>query len=128
MGEPSRVRVTGPLEPFAAGFIFELQESGYRPTAAAVQVRVLAHLSGWMQEQRVSAEGLREPELERFRREHLARVASVRGAGMTVVLGHLRRLGVVPAQQPVTGASAPTRRPSNPEVGAQPPRQRRAQR
>jgi len=97
MGEPSRVRVTGPLEPFAAGFVFELRESGYRPAGAAVQVRVLAHLSRWMQEQHVSAEGLREPELERFRREHLARVASVRGAGMTLVLGHLRRLGVVPA-------------------------------
>ena len=27
MGEPSRVRVTGPLEPFGAGFIAELQES-----------------------------------------------------------------------------------------------------
>ncbi|MBV9334753.1 MAG: hypothetical protein JO262_08845 [Solirubrobacterales bacterium] len=84
MGEPSRVRVTGPLEPFAAGFIAELQESRYRPAAAAVQLRVLAHLSRWMQEQHVSRERLREPELERFRREHLARVASVRGAGMTL--------------------------------------------
>jgi site-specific recombinase XerD len=100
MGEPSRVRVTGPLESFAAGFIFELQEAGYRPAAAAVQVRVLAHLSRWMQEQDVSPAELREPELERFRREHLARVASVRGAGMTVVLGHLRELGFVPAQAP----------------------------
>jgi site-specific recombinase XerD len=106
MGEPSRVRVTGPLEPFAAGFIFELQESGYRPAAAAVQVRVLARLSGWMQEQHVSAEELREPELERFRREHLARVASVRGAGMTVVVGHLRRLGAVPAQEPAVVTAA----------------------
>ena len=41
MGEPSRVRVTGPLEPFAGGFIAELEEAGYRPAAAAVQVRVL---------------------------------------------------------------------------------------
>ena len=57
MGEPSRVRVTGPLEPFAAGFIAELAEAGYRPAAAAVQVRVLAHLSRWMQEQHVSAGG-----------------------------------------------------------------------
>ena len=77
-----------------------LQESGYRPAAAAVQVRVLAHLSRWMQEQHVSADGLRERELERFRREHLARVASVRGAGMTVVLSHFRSLGVVPAAEP----------------------------
>ena len=51
MGEPSRVRVTGPLEPFAEGFIAELEEAGYRPAAAAVQVRVLAHLSRWMQEE-----------------------------------------------------------------------------
>jgi integrase/recombinase XerD len=106
MGEPSRVRVTGPLEPFAAGFIFELQESGYRPAAAAVQVRVLAHLSGWMQEQHVSAEELREPELERFRREHLVEVASVRGVGITVVVGHLRRLGAVPAQEPAVVTAA----------------------
>src|SRR5437588_11358489 len=100
MKEPSRVRVTGPLEPFAAGFVVDLAEAGYQPAAAAVQVRVLAHLSRWMQEQHVSPEELREPELEWFRREHLARVASVRGAGMTVVLGHIRRLGIVPASEP----------------------------
>jgi site-specific recombinase XerD len=100
MREPSRVRVTGPLELFAAGFIAELQEAGYRPAAAAVQVRVLAHLSRWMQEQQVSPDELREPEVERFRREHLARVASMRAAGLTLVLGHLREVGVVPAQAP----------------------------
>jgi len=97
MKEPSRVRVTGPLEPFAEGFIAELEESGYRPAAAAVQVRVLAHLSGWMEDQDVAPGELREVELERFRLEHLARFASVRGAGMAVVLGYLRGLRVVPA-------------------------------
>ena len=102
MGEPSRVRVTGPLEPFAAGFIAELQEAGYRPAAAATQVRVLAHLSRWMQENDVAADGLCEPELERFRSEHLVRIASLRGAGMAVVLGHLRGLGIVPPIEPRT--------------------------
>jgi integrase/recombinase XerD len=97
MREPSRVRVTGPLEPFAEGFIADLEEAGYRPAAAAVQVRVLAHLSGWMRDEQVSPGQLRELELERFRREHLARFASVRGAGLAVVLGYLRGLGVVPA-------------------------------
>ena len=67
MGEPSRVRVTGPLEPFAAGFIAVLEEAGYRPAAAAVQIRVLAHFSRWMLENDVSPGELREPELERFR-------------------------------------------------------------
>jgi integrase/recombinase XerD len=100
MREPSRVRVTGPLEPLAEGFVAELAEVGYRPAAAAVQVRVLAHLSSWMQDEGVAAGGLREPELERFGRERLARFASVRGAGMAVVLGYLRGLGVVPGQEP----------------------------
>jgi hypothetical protein len=68
MGEPSRVRLAGPLEPFAEGFIAELEEAGYRPTATAVQVRVLAHLSRWMQDRDVSPGELREPELERLGR------------------------------------------------------------
>jgi site-specific recombinase XerD len=53
-----------------------------------------------MEEQQVPLKGLGESELERFRREHLARVASVRGAGMRVVLAHLRGLGAVPASEP----------------------------
>jgi site-specific recombinase XerD len=97
MKEPSRVRVTGPLGPFADGLIAGLEEAGYRPAAAAVQVRVLAHLSRWMQDMDVAPGELCEAELERFRREHLARFASVRGAGLAVVLGYLRGLGVVPA-------------------------------
>lgn len=63
-----------------------------------MQVRVLAHLSCWMEERGVSPDGLRELELQRFG-EHVAGVASVRGAGLTVVLGHLRGLGVVPAAE-----------------------------
>jgi site-specific recombinase XerD len=100
MREPSRVRVTGPLESFTEGFIAELEEAGYRPAAAAVQVRVLAHLSRWMQDKGVAPGELREPELERFAREHLAGLASMRGAGTAVVLGYLRRLAVVPAPEP----------------------------
>jgi site-specific recombinase XerD len=76
-----------------------LEETGYRPAAAAVQVRVLAHFSRWMLENDVSPGELREPELERFRREHLGRVASVRGAGTAVVLDYLRGLGIVPAPE-----------------------------
>jgi site-specific recombinase XerD len=100
MREPSRVWVTGPLEPFAEGFIAVLEEAGYRPAAAAVQVRVLAHLSRWMHDEGVAAGGLREPELEQFGREHLARFASLRGVGIAVVLGYLRGFGVVPEVEP----------------------------
>lgn len=106
MREPSRVRVIGPLEPFAEGFIAELEEAGYRPAAAAVQVRVLAHLSRWMHDKGMSAGELREPELERFGRERLARVASMRGAGIAVVLSYLRGLGAVPLAEPLAMTAA----------------------
>lgn len=97
MGDPSRVRVTGPLERYAAGFVAELVEAGYRPNAAAVQLRLLAHLSGWLEQEGIDPGDLREAQLERFRREHLARVASLRiGQGLVRVLGYLRALGVVP--------------------------------
>jgi integrase/recombinase XerD len=100
MGEPSRVRVTGPLELLAAGFVVELEAAGYRPAAAAVQVRAFAHLSRWMQDSGVTPGGLTELEVERFRREHAAHVASVRGAGTAVVLSYLRGSGVVPLPEP----------------------------
>ena len=48
MGDPSRVRVTGPLTPFAEGFAAELARQGYTRNSAADQVRLLAHLSRWL--------------------------------------------------------------------------------
>jgi len=97
MGDRLRVRVTGPLERYAAGFVAELVEAGYRPNAAAVQLRLLAHLSGWLEREGIDPGDLREAQLERFRREHLARVASLRiGQGLVRVLDYLRALGVVP--------------------------------
>jgi len=59
-----------------------------------------------MQEMDVSPGELRELELERFGREHLDGFASLRGAGIAVVLGYLRGLGVVPAQEPRVLSSA----------------------
>jgi site-specific recombinase XerC len=108
MGEPSRVRVTGPLESFAGGFIAELEEAGYRPAAAAVQLRLLAHLSGWLAREGLAPAGLSESEVGRFRREYVVRYASLRGLAvrMAPLLGYLRARGVVPVaeQVPLTAA------------------------
>ena len=102
MGDPLRVRVSGPLERYAAGFVAELVEAGYRPNSAAVQLRLLAHLSRWLEREGIHPGELREPQLERFRGEDLARVRSLRIArGLVPVLAYLRALGVVPsADQP----------------------------
>jgi integrase/recombinase XerD len=48
MGVMSGVRVTGPLEGFAAGFAVELEAAGYTPLSAANQLRLMAHLGRWM--------------------------------------------------------------------------------
>ena len=98
MMDPSRVRVTGPFARYAPGFVAELVGAGYRPNAAVVQLRLLAHLSRWLEREGIDPVDVREPQLERFRREDLARVRSLRIAGGLVpLLGYLRGLGVVPA-------------------------------
>ena len=107
MKDPSRVRVTGPLEPYAAGFAADLLAFGYRPASAAVHLRLLAHLSRWLETEGLVPGDLGEAELERFRRRHIARYASLRGVqGLVPLLGYLRGLGVVPAaQRPVVTAA-----------------------
>lgn len=92
------VRVSGPLARYALGFVAELVGVGYRPNAAAVQLRLLAHLSGWLEREGIDPVEVREPQLERFRTEDLAGVRSLRIAGGLVpLLAYLRGRGAVPA-------------------------------
>ena len=44
MRDLSRIRVTGPLEPYVSGFVVELVERGYTPVSAAHQLRLMAHV------------------------------------------------------------------------------------
>lgn len=100
MGNPDRVRVTGPLAAFSGGFAAELVRLGYRPNAAASQLQLMAHLSRWMTERGLTAEGLTAPVLEAF-------LASRRAAGyrlwlspkaLSPLLTYLRGLGVAPVE------------------------------
>mgnify|MGYP001202705333 CR=1 FL=1 len=100
MGDPSRVRVTGPLEAYAPGFAAALTRVGYRRDPTADQLRVLAHLSRWL-----AAEGLSAAELTPAVGD--AFLAARRAAGYTLwlspkalvpLLHHLRGIGVVPPE------------------------------
>jgi hypothetical protein len=51
MVDLSAVRIRGPLEPFAAGFIAELVRLGYTLFSARGQLELAAHLSRWLAEQ-----------------------------------------------------------------------------
>ena len=48
MNDPSRVRVGGPLGPFAPGFRSELEARGYAPGSVALQLQLAAQLSRWL--------------------------------------------------------------------------------
>ena len=49
MNDPSRVRVRGPLEAFAPGFVAELGRLGYSPVGATLQLRLMARASRWLE-------------------------------------------------------------------------------
>jgi integrase/recombinase XerD len=110
MGDPSRARVTGPLQQYAPGFVAELARLGYTASSASGQMFVMAHLSRWLAGEGLDAAGLTPQVAERF-------VAARRAAGYTLylsmkalgpLLGYLRWLGAVPppAPEPATPAEA----------------------
>ncbi len=45
------IRISGPLAAYVDGFAAELARLGYTPGSAAHQLRLLAHLSGWLERQ-----------------------------------------------------------------------------
>jgi integrase/recombinase XerD len=55
---PFRVRMVGPLEPFASGFAAELTRLGYSSQATCKQVELAAHLSRWLAEHGLDATAL----------------------------------------------------------------------
>jgi integrase/recombinase XerD len=94
----SRVRVRGPLSEHAPGFAVFLAEAGYTPLSAANQVRVLAHLSRWMEDRGLAAgelTGLRVREFLAARRA-AGYTCWLSERGVAPLLGCLRERGVVP--------------------------------
>jgi integrase/recombinase XerD len=102
MKDPSRVRVSGPLEAFAPGFVVALDRVGYSPIGAMLQLRLMARLSRWLESEGLGAVGLTDEVVERFLVER--RAAGYRDyvtARATVpLLGYLRGLGIVPPPVP----------------------------
>ncbi len=108
MGDPSRARVTGPLQQYAPGFVAELARLGYTANSASGQMFVMAHMSRWLAGEGLDAAGLTPRVTERF-------LAARRAAGYTLylspkalvpLLGYLRRLGIVPEPPPAPATPA----------------------
>jgi integrase/recombinase XerD len=98
MSDPARVRVPGPLERFAGGFVVELSGQGYTAGSAVQQMYLVAHLSRWLEAEGLEPAALSPAVVERFCG---ARRAAGYKSHLTVraldpLLAYLRDLGAVP--------------------------------
>lgn len=107
MGRPSRVRVVGPLEPYATEFLRELVRQGYTAHSASNQLQLMAHASRWL-----ASRGLDPCDLTPARVEEFLEARRAEGytlwlstKAMTPLLGCLRGLGVEQTPSPVVPAT-----------------------
>ena len=102
-------RVTGPLGPFAAGFVDDLSRQGFKPETVARHVALVAGLGSWLAAEGVPPSGLSSEVAERYA---AARRAAGHSDRLTIkaldpLLGYLRGLGVAPpASTPACGGPA----------------------
>jgi site-specific recombinase XerD len=98
MGDLSRIRVTGPLEPYVSGFVAELVERGYTPVSTGHQLRLMAHVSRWLASEGLEPDDLSPTRVEEFfaARRAAGYVNYVTPGALVALLEHLRELGVVP--------------------------------
>lgn len=76
MTKVSKVRVAGPLAPFAEEFRLRLRDQGYTPLSTVNQLRLVAQLSRWLEAGGFSTADLTEGRVEEF-------LAARRAAGYT---------------------------------------------
>jgi integrase/recombinase XerD len=111
MGNPDRVRVTGPLCAFNSGFAAELVRLGYRANAVACQLQLMAHLSRWMAGRGLAVDKLTASVLAEFltARRDAGYRQWLSAKALAPLMGYLRGLGVVPAEpEPKPGGAVQT--------------------
>lgn len=107
-GNPSRVEFVGPLVPYVAGFREELESQGYRRHAVADQLRVMAHVSRWLESNGLSENDFTPGRVEEFlgARRAAGYVLWRSPKGVAPLLAYLRGLGAAPVPE-VTTPSTP---------------------
>lgn len=100
MRNPARVRVVGPLERFASGFLKRLVSVGYTADSSTFQLRLMAHLSCWLLREDLGLEALSSSEVERFlvARGAAGYTTYLSPKALAPLLSYLRKLGVVPLE------------------------------
>jgi integrase/recombinase XerD len=104
VSKPSRVGVSGPLEPYAVGFRRALAGQGYSRSRATGHLLLMAHLSRWLVEHGLHARDLSDVDVEQFvsyRRAVSRDHRRLTARGVAALLDYLRGLGVVPQPVPL---------------------------
>ncbi len=107
MSRPSRVRVIGPLEPYATGFRRELARQGYTAHSASNQLQLMAHASRWLASSGFDAGDLTPARVEEFLEARRAEGYTLwlSTKAMAPLLGYLRDFGVAKTPSPVDAAT-----------------------
>lgn len=106
MRDPTRVRVTGPLAPYAAGFAEDLVGRGYAAASACRLLHVVAHASRWLEAEGLDVEDLSPARIESFcqARRDEGYVGWLSPAAMAPLMTYLAACGAVVPSAPSSRA------------------------
>ncbi len=111
MGRPiskvARVEVTGPLAPFAPMVKAAVRQCGYTPLTTVNMLRLVAHLSGWLEASGLGAADLSGDQVERYvsARRAEGRTSGLSPRCLAPVLAVLADAGALPPDVPAGPAS-----------------------
>src|SRR5262249_44068673 len=111
MGRPAskvtKVRVTGPLARFAPALRAGLREHGYTPLSTVIVMRLVAHLSRWLEANGLGVADLTSEQTERYASARRAegRTSALLPRSVAPILEMLAGLGVVARRAPAAPAS-----------------------
>jgi integrase/recombinase XerD len=98
---PKRVLLSGPLAEYGPGFAGELERRGFTPLSREKQLRLLAHLSRWMEARSLQVGQLTCDRVDEFLAERRATRAELHSRRATrMLLEFLSGLGVLPVAEP----------------------------
>ena len=97
MTDPSRVRISGPLQPFLSGFAAELARQGYTPRSLLTQLNLLAHVSRWLHARDLDVGDLPERTQQFLEaRQDAGYKGLLTGKALRPLLTYLRTRGAIP--------------------------------
>lgn len=107
--DPSRIQIRGPLASHVEGLWEALRAQGYAVLSVRNLAYVMAHLSRWLERQRLAPTELTSEHIERFlrHRRRAKYTCWLSKRGLEPILGYLRAVGVVlPLEPPTRTATA----------------------